>query len=171
MPFALLFLESIKEFDSSEIIWKNQCILFWKSDIKSINDVFYKSDLLIIYQGDIKLLDYIKPDLGSKIKLIDNSYKYSFSIIEGKCLKPNIPSNLISGLALDICRWNQKSSYSPHLVYVIDKDSKATSKNREDLSSPVDIVGICLNIPGALKSKNYVTKVHAALDVASEVEE
>lgn len=63
-------------------------------------------------------------------------------------------------------------SKTPQLViYVIDKDSKATSKNREDLSSPVDIVGICLNIPGALKSKNYVTKVRAALDVASEVEQ
>ena len=63
-------------------------------------------------------------------------------------------------------------SKTPQLViYVIDKDSKATSKNRKDLSSPVDIVGICLNIPGALKSKNYVTKVRAALDVASEVEE
>ena len=63
-------------------------------------------------------------------------------------------------------------SKTPQLViYVIDKDSKATTNNREDLSSPVDIVGICLNIPGALKSNNYVTKVRAALNVASEVDQ
>ena len=141
LPFALLFLDSIKEFDSSEIIWNNQSLLFWNNDNKSINDVFYKSDLLIIYQGDINLLNYIKPELGSEIELIDNSYKYSFSIIEGKCLKPNIPSDLINGLALDICRWNQKSSFSPHLVYVIDKDLKTSHQLIEALFDEMVAVG------------------------------
>lgn len=59
------------------------------------------------------------------------------------------------------------------IIYVVDKDSKASanSKTRKDLKADCDVVGICLNVPGAQKNSNYVTKVRATLTVTSEVEE
>ena len=33
------------------------------------------------------------------------------------------------------------------IIYVIDKDSKSTSKTREDLNAEEDIIGICINVP------------------------
>ena len=56
-------------------------------------------------------------------------------------MKPNTPSDLINGLALDICRWNQKSSFSPHLVYVIDKDLKTSHQLIEALFDEMVAVG------------------------------
>lgn len=47
------------------------------------------------------------------------------------------------------------------LVYVIDKDSKASKKSetRENLNAVEDIVGICLNIPGGKRGTDYTATV------------
>ena len=133
LPLFLLFLESIKEFDPSGIIWPNQALLAWDDYDDKINEVFFNYDLTILFQGNKKLLDYYKPTFRLGTKLIDNSLKYSFSIIEGKNLKPDVPSDIVNGLAIDICQWNQKSPYSPHVVYIIDKDLKTSHQLIEAL--------------------------------------
>lgn len=48
------------------------------------------------------------------------------------------------------------------LVYIIDKDSKArdNSKTRKDLTAPVDIAGLCINIPGASAGSQNVASLH-----------
>ena len=141
LPFIKLFLDSIKEFDISGIVWTNQAVLSWNDYDDSINDAFFNKDLTLVFQGNKEILDYYKSRFNSNIRLIDNSLKYSFSIVEGKCLKPNIPSELINGLALDLCRWNQKSAYSPHVVYVIDKDLKTSHQLIEALFDEMLAVG------------------------------
>lgn len=57
-------------------------------------------------------------------------------------------------------------SNTPQLIiYIIDKDSKArdNSTTRKDLDAPVDLVGLCVNIPGGQKGANYVAKVQVRL--------
>lgn len=55
------------------------------------------------------------------------------------------------------------------IIYIVDKDSKASdssrlSGNRSDLMAPADIVGICINVPGAPKNgRSNISKVHALL--------
>lgn len=45
------------------------------------------------------------------------------------------------------------------LIYMIDKDSLATLKSRDNLEAVEDIVGICINIPGGRRGTNYTTTV------------
>ncbi|MBR4330923.1 MAG: hypothetical protein IKP71_13865, partial [Candidatus Riflebacteria bacterium] len=133
LPLFLLFLESIKEFDPSGVIWTNQAVLCWDDCDDKINDIFLNYDLTILFQGKKDLLDHYKTAYKLGSKLIDYSLKYSFSIIEGKNLKPDIPSEIINGLAMDICQWNQETPYSPHVVYILDKDLKTSHQFIEAL--------------------------------------
>lgn len=52
------------------------------------------------------------------------------------------------------------------LIYMIDKESKATadSKTREDLDAVEDIVGICMNIPGGRRGTDYTATVSIHMD-------
>ena len=145
LPLFLLFLESIKEFDPSGIIWTNQALLFWDDYDDRVSDIFLKSDLAILFQGKKDLLDYYNTAYKLGSKLIDYSMKYSFSIIEGKDLKPDIPSDVINGLAMDICKWNQKTPYSPHVVYIIDKDLKTSHQLIESLFD--EMIAVCEELP------------------------
>lgn len=43
------------------------------------------------------------------------------------------------------------------IIYIIDKDSKATSQQREDLNAPNDLVGLFLNIPGQRRRNTTVS--------------
>lgn len=57
-------------------------------------------------------------------------------------------------------------SNTPQLIiYIIDKDSKArdNSTTRKDLNAPVDLVGLCVNIPGGQKGANFVARVQVRL--------
>ena len=145
LPLFLMFLESIKEFDPSGVIWTNQAVLNWNDYDDKINEIFLNDDLTILFQGNKNLLDSYKTSFKLGNKLIDNSIKYSFSIIEGKILKPDIPSELVNGLAMDICEWNQKTPYSPHVVYIIDKDLKTSHQFIESLFD--EMVAVCEDIP------------------------
>ena len=145
LPFILMFLESIKEFDPSGIIWPNQAVFCWDDYDDNINEIFLNYNLTVLFQGNKKLLDYYKTGFKLGSKLIDNCLKYSFSIIEGKNLKPDIPSDIINGLAMDICHWNQKSPFSPHVVYIIDKDLKTSHQLIEALFD--EMIAVCEELP------------------------
>lgn len=145
LPLFLLFLESIKEFDPSGVIWTNQAVLCWDDYDDKINDIFFNYDLTILFQGKKDLLDHYKIAYNLGSKLIDYSLKYSFSIIEGKNLKPDIPSDVINGLAMDICQWNQKTPYSPHVVYILDKDLKTSHQFIESLFD--EMIAVCEDYP------------------------
>lgn len=45
------------------------------------------------------------------------------------------------------------------IIYRVDKDSKTTSKTREDLNAVEDIIGLCIYIPGGKIGSNYVSTV------------
>ena len=66
-------------------------------------------------------------------------------------------------------RYDSGLGNTPQLIiYIIDKDSKASEAakaagTRFDLNAPEDIVGLCLNIPGAPKGHNNITKVMALI--------
>ena len=55
------------------------------------------------------------------------------------------------------------------IIYIVDKNSTASeaslrARTRNDLHAPTDIVGICINVPGAQKNgRNNISKVHALL--------
>lgn len=54
------------------------------------------------------------------------------------------------------------------IIYIVDKDSQASQKSidagtRQHLNAPEDIVGICLNVPGAPRNGSAISKVHALL--------
>lgn len=50
------------------------------------------------------------------------------------------------------------------IIYMIDKNSKSTSSSRIDLNAKEDIVGICINIPGGKRGKDYATTVSIHLE-------
>lgn len=131
--FPVLFLESIKEFDPAGIIWANQAVVVWEGGNRAIEDILFDSKLTLVFWGGNEALNSLKPRLGKHVKLIENGPRYSFAVIEGKCLKPSAPANIVRGLALDVCRWDQQACSSPHVVYVIDKDLKTSHQLIEAL--------------------------------------
>lgn len=65
-------------------------------------------------------------------------------------------------------RYDSGLSNTPQLIiYIVDKDSKASDSSkkagtRKDLEAPADIVGICINVPGAPQNgRSNISKVHA----------
>jgi len=65
-------------------------------------------------------------------------------------------------------RYDSGLSNTPQLIiYIVDKDSKASDSSkkagtRKDLQAPADIVGICINVPGAPQNgRSNISKVHA----------
>ena len=194
IPFTKVrpFLEAFSFNDRMTVFDDIPGLMEWIEGMTQSQDI---SDWNIMVAGNMDNSNGVRTLGCCSVNKVSRTRKKMKNVVDGVI---NIgvlrnPSDLIADVDLDgqsaafISRFNNEKkeeklykalradsglSKTPQLViYVIDKDSRATSKNRENLSSPVDIVGICLNIPGALKSKNYVTKVHAALDVASEVEE
>lgn len=64
-------------------------------------------------------------------------------------------------------RFDAGMGKTPQLfLYIVDKDSKAPekTKTRVDLNSKEDIAGLWINIPGAPRGTNYVTKVTIRLE-------
>ena len=143
--FPILFLESIKEFDPAGIIWTNQAVVHWKGGDRAIEDALFNSRLTLVFWGGHEALESLKPRLGRHIKLIENGPRYSFAVIEGKCLKPGVPANLIRNLALDVCRWDQQACSSPHVIYVIDKDLKTSHQLIEALFDVM--LEVCEELP------------------------
>ena len=53
------------------------------------------------------------------------------------------------------------------IIYIVDKDSIASDSSkragtRRDLEAPADLVGLCINVPGApQKGRSNISKVHA----------
>ena len=120
-----LFLESIKEFDEQNIIFQNQTLLFGNNN-NDIEEIIYNGVDTICFNGDLENLNILKSKIKYNIKIIENVYSFSFAVIEGKYIKQIINSDSLYNLAKDICIWNQKTSFSPHVIYVIDKDLKST---------------------------------------------
>ena len=65
-------------------------------------------------------------------------------------------------------RYDSGLSNTPQLIiYIVDKDSKASDSSkkagtRKDLQAPADIVGVCINVPGAPQNgRSNISKVHA----------
>ena len=79
------------------------------------------------------------------MKLIDNSYKYSFAVIENKLLKSELSSDIFKRIASDICSWNQKISSSPQVIYVLDKDLRGVHQFIESLFD--EMIQYSENIP------------------------
>ena len=131
--FPILFLESIKEFDPAGIIWMNQALVLWEYGDKAIEDVLFNEKLTIVFSGGHDILASIKLRIGPGITLIEKGHRYSFAVIEGRCLKTSAITSLIRGLAFDICHWDQQAYTSPHVVYVIDKDLKTSHQLTEAL--------------------------------------
>lgn len=52
------------------------------------------------------------------------------------------------------------------IIYRIDKNSKKANnnENREDLKASEDIIGVCMNIPGAKRGSNYAASVQIRLE-------
>jgi hypothetical protein len=52
------------------------------------------------------------------------------------------------------------------LLYVVDKDSRPRdgSKSRRALEAPCDLLGVCVNIPGAVTGADHVARVSIKLD-------
>ena len=140
--FLFLFLESIKEVDSSKIILNNQAIIILKEEKKELEELLLNEVSAIVYNGDFEEMTILKNI--NNLKLIENPKKYSFALIENKYFKSN-PNNILKSLAFDICKWNQKTSSSPSVVYIIDKDLRGVHQFIESLFD--EMVLYCENKP------------------------
>lgn len=121
---VLNFIRSIRDFDPTGLIWSNQAVLLWNDNDKLMNEVFNNGKMLINHKLNRKFPFIKKMSAVPNTKLIENTRIYSFAIIEGKCLKNIETSDFIRPLAMDICLWDQKSVFSPLVIYVVDKDLK-----------------------------------------------
>lgn len=124
--FPNLFIESIREHDPAGIIWPNQAALLWKGGEADIENPMLQADLTVVFWGGFEALASVKSRIGNATKLIENGPRYSFAVVDGSRIKKGVPPAMIKGLALDISRWDQQACSSPHVVYVIDKDSRST---------------------------------------------
>ena len=142
--FFFLFLESIKEIDSSGIIFNNQAIIILNDEKKELEELLLNEVSAILYNGDLEEIQSLKNKLNYNVKLIENPRKYSFALIENKYFKSN-PNNILKSLAFDICKWNQKTSSSPNVIYIMDKDLRGVHQFIESLFD--EMVIFCENKP------------------------
>ena len=132
--FPLLFLESLKEIDPKGLIWNNLAIIFSSENSEeTFEELLFNEVSAIVLNGKQKNLIHLKSKLYKDIKVIENLFKYSFAVIENKFLKSIDSYNVLKELASDICYCNQKTSFSPHVVYVIDKELKSSHQLIESL--------------------------------------
>lgn len=142
--FLFLFLESIKEVDSSRIILNNQAIIILNEEKTELEELLLDEVSAIVYNGDFEGINNLKNKNINNVKIIENPKKYSFALIENKYFKSN-PNNILKSLAFDICKWNQKTSSSPSVVYIIDKDLRGVHQFIESLFD--EMVLYCENKP------------------------
>ncbi|MGM0600744.1 MAG: acyl-CoA reductase [Candidatus Rifleibacteriota bacterium] len=131
--FPILFLESIKENDPEGVIWPHQSALLWKGGDEKIEGPLFEAPLTIVFWGGHEALASVKKRMGPSTELIENGPRYSFAIIDEARIKNGISSDLIKGLALDLCRWDQQACSSPHLVYVVSRNEKLVHRLMEKL--------------------------------------
>lgn len=131
--FPLLFLESIKENDPEGIIWPHQSALLWKGGDETIENVLLQARLTVVFWGGGDALASVKSRLGAHTRLIENGPKYSFAVISGQRIGNGLAPDLVKGLALDLCRWDQQACSSPHVVYVLGNSDKPAHLLMEQL--------------------------------------
>jgi phenylacetate-coenzyme A ligase PaaK-like adenylate-forming protein len=131
--FPLLFLESIKENDPDGIIWPHQAALLWKGGDERIENPLLQAQLTVIFWGGHEALASVKKRLGNATHLIENGPRYSFAVISGTRIKKGLDKQVIRGLALDLCRWDQQACSSPHVVYILDQNEKPAHQFIEQL--------------------------------------
>ncbi len=131
--FPLLFLESIRENDPQGIIWPHQAALIWKGGNESIENALLKARLTVVFWGGGEALESVKKRLGSNTRLIENGPRYSFAVVSGPRIAAGPGSDLVRGLALDLCRWDQQACSSPHVVYVVASNDRPAHLLMEQL--------------------------------------
>jgi len=136
--FPMMFLESLKECDPKNYIWKNQALLFWKGGDDSIEIPLLESDLTVVFWGGKEALMSVRSKIGHNTRLIENGPRYSFAICEGHLVTGDISDQVIEGLAYDLCRWDQQACSSPHIVYVIDSNNNSVFNLMTKLSRKLE---------------------------------
>ncbi len=131
--FPLLFLESIKENDPQGIIWPHQAALIWKGGDEEIENILLQARLTVVFWGGGEALASVKRRLGSNTRLIENGPKYSFAVVSATRIGAGLAPELVKGLALDLCRWDQQACSSPHVVYVIGSNERSAHVLMEQL--------------------------------------
>ncbi len=131
--FPLLFLESIKENDPQGIVWPHQAALLWKGGDEEIENILLQARLTVVFWGGGDALASIKRRLGPNTRLIENGPKYSFAVVSAKRIGNGVAPDLVRGLALDLCRWDQQACSSPHVVYVVGNNERSVHVLMEQL--------------------------------------
>lgn len=129
--FPLLFLESIRQNDPEGVVWPHQAALSWKGGDVEIEDRLLQAPLTVVFWGGAEALASIKSRIGPHTRLLENGPRYSFAVVSGERVKNN--SDLVRGLALDLCRWDQQACSSPHVVYVVSQNEKPLHHLMEQL--------------------------------------
>ncbi|MBI3038597.1 CoF synthetase, partial [bacterium] len=138
--FPILFVESLREADPENLIWKNQAVLQWKGGDSAIEKPLLNAGFTVVFWGGSEALKSVRSQIGLDSKLIENGPRYSFAIAEGGILKGEGAISAFEGLALDICRWDQQACSSPHVVYVIDNDKSSSFFLMDQLANRLEIL-------------------------------
>jgi phenylacetate-coenzyme A ligase PaaK-like adenylate-forming protein len=124
--FPGLFLESLQAADPEGLIWPHQAVVLWKGGDRAIEAPLLRQCGTVMFWGGREALLSVRSHIGAHTRLIENGPRYSFAVTDRETLRGGMTEDMVRGLALDICRWDQQACSSPHVLYAIGAD-------REDL--------------------------------------
>jgi len=112
--FPLLFMESLKEVDKKNVIYKNiQLWDFRSGNLEAEKAIKEFSDGIVIWGGEEAVRAY-RQGIGIHTKLIEYGPKYSFSVI----FRDKDIEKVANACALDVSMWEQAACSSPHVIFV-----------------------------------------------------
>ncbi|MFA7576603.1 MAG: aldehyde dehydrogenase family protein, partial [Candidatus Muiribacteriota bacterium] len=112
--FPLLFMESLKEVDKKNVIYKNiQLWDFRSGNLEAEKAIKEFSDGIVIWGGEEAVQAY-RHGIGIHTKLIEYGPKYSFSVI----FRDKDIEKVANACALDVSMWEQAACSSPHVIFV-----------------------------------------------------
>ncbi len=117
--FPALFLESIRQVDSRGLVWPNQALVTWKGGDASVETPLLTAGLTVVFWGGEEALVALRRQADPGTRFIENGPRYSFALVDVEQLRAGMPDDVLRGLALDLCRWDQQACSSPHLVYLL----------------------------------------------------
>ncbi len=116
--FPVLFAESLKDFDDTDILHKAMALINWKGGTADIENIIKQNcDAIVVYGGSETVMSYRK-NQGLHCKLIEYGPKYSFVAVEKRELEKRGIENIAKLIAKDAIMWEQSACSSPHVVYV-----------------------------------------------------
>ena len=163
--FAIIFAQSIKEFDTDNVVVPRLAIFWWQGGDGNIEGLFKQAMDRIVFWGGYDALLNWERGIGEGTILVRHGPKISFGVISKDGLAgANLPE-LTDRMAFDISIWEQRACNCPQAVFVDEAVSDDRMKAFLD-SLAGSLRKITAHIPPARCSSDEYVEILKARELA-----